>query len=630
MYKSFKVGKSFLIFVLLLPFMTLVSILIYNEYLNTKHKVFSIIEQHLIDKKITLIKNYSNHLNRKLGTTLQSQILNDPKVCQKYEDELKLLQGDEIKYLYLLYRDDDGKFRYLLDATSNSDEKAEVNQKFDPLTNIWTEAYNLKTVQITKQEDLQTLWITIAYPVVFNNKVIAVLGADFTYDVYIQIVDTLNPMEEIYLYVAIFMSIMLVIAYVLIYLYYVSRKKSFIDSLTKIYNRHYLYEFLQTVSLENYQLMMIDLDYFKSVNDNYGHDIGDIVLISVVNEIKSHIRDNDLFIRFGGEEFLLLINKQNNDDAINIAERIRKAIQKREIVTGSHKITMTISVGVNLFPFYAKNIDEAIKIADEQLYNAKISGRNTVCISREKNMQESQTSKRISDVKEAIDSGRVKCAMQPIYSAETGDIFKYELLLRLIDKDGNIILPGEFLPSIRHTQIYISVTRIVIDYAIEMIQKNDYAISLNLDLQDIVNEDIMNIFKNKFENKRELSQRMSIEILEHEEIVNFDLIKQKINELKKLGFEIAIDDFGSGYANFRYLLHLQVNILKIDGNLIENLDKDKYAYHIVKTIVNFASDIGIKTVAEKVETIEEVNTLKELGVDYLQGYYLARPSFDYE
>ena len=630
MFKSFKVGKSFIIFVFLLPFMTLISILIYNEYLNTKEKVFSIIEKHLINKKVTLIKNYSNHLNKKLGMEIQSKILNDPKVCQKYEEELTLLQGDEIKYLYLLYRDSDKKFRFLLDATANPKDKAETNQKFDTLTDIWNKAYTTQKVQITKQEELQTLWITIAYPIVVNGKVLAVLGADFTYNVYKQIVNTLSPMEEIYLYVAIFMSIMLVIAYILIYLYYISRKKSFIDPLTQIYNRQYLYEFLQTASLENYQLMMIDLDYFKSINDNYGHDIGDFVLISVVNEIKSYIRDQDLFIRFGGEEFLLLINGQKSDDACSIAERIRESIQEKTILAKSHKLSITISIGINLFPFYAKNIDEAIKIADEQLYHAKIAGRNSIAVSREKDMKQSQTSKRISDVKEAIDNNRIRCAMQPIYSAYTEEIIKYELLLRLIDNEGNIVLPDEFLPSIRHTQVYISVTQIVIDFAIEMIVKNDYAISLNLDLQDILNEDIMNIFKSKFENRKELSKHMSIEILEHEEIVNFDLIKQKLSELKELGFEIAIDDFGSGYANFRYLLHLQVDILKIDGSLIQDLDKDKYAYHIVKTIANFANDMGIKTVAEKVETIDEVNTLKELGIDYLQGYYLAKPSFDYE
>ena len=630
MNRSFKMSKNFIIFTIILPLMTIISIFIYYEYTKTKENVFTIIQEHLLNEKSALLKNYSHFLVQKLGSNIQSEISKDEDLYYRYEEELSLLRGNEIKYLYLLYKDKDNKFRYLLDTTVNIDEKAEFNQKFDPQTTIWEDAYNTKKQQIARQHDLQTLWITIAYPLIIDGKVVAVLGADFTYDVYMQILDTLNPMEKIYFYVAIFMIIMLILAYILIYLYYINRKKSFIDPLTKIYNRQYLNEYLKTGSLEHYQLMMIDIDHFKQVNDNYGHDIGDKALISVVEQIKMSVRQKDILVRFGGEEFLVLIRKQSLETCLVIAERIRNAVASHKILTVNKHIQMTVSIGINPFPFYAKNFDEAVKIADEQLYNAKISGRNCVRVSKEINKLQSLTSKRISDVKLAIDDNRILCAYQPIVLLDGGEILKYEMLLRLLDTQGSIIAPLEFLPAIRHTNVYINVTKIVIDLAIKTLKENSFELSMNLDLQDILNADIMNLLRDGFLNHPELACRLTIEILEHEEITNFDVIKEHIDILKGLGFKIAIDDFGSGYANFQYLLYLDIDILKIDGSLIRDIDTNRNSYYIVETIGNFARKMNIRTVAEQVETIEELKTLKELNIDSLQGYLLGKPSFDFE
>jgi diguanylate cyclase (GGDEF)-like protein len=629
MKKSLTIGKNFIIFAVILPLMTIISIFIYYEYSKTKENIFNVIQEHLLNEKSALLKNYADYLSEELGADIQTQINKDMELYHRYENELSLLRGNEIKYLYLLYKDNDDKFRYLLDTTVDIDENAEYNQKFDPQTDIWENAYKTKKIQVIKQSDLQTLWITIAYPVVVDDKVVGVLGADFTYEVYQHIINTLKPMEKIYFYVSIFMIIMLVLAYILIYLYYINRKRSFIDPLTKIYNRQYLNEYLKTNSLEHYQLMMVDLDHFKQVNDNYGHDIGDKVLISVVDQIKSSIREEDILVRFGGEEFLVLIYKQSLETCLTIAERIRHAVMTHKIESVNKHIIMTLSIGINPSPFFAKNFDEAVKIADEQLYKAKISGRNCVKVSQETNNTQSQTSKRIGDIKTAIDDNRIRCAYQPIVSVETGETIKYEMLLRLVDTQGNIITPLEFLPAIRHTNVYINVTKIVLDFAIKILKENSFELSINLDLQDILNDDILNLIKDEFKERPELARRLTIEILEHEEITNFEIIKEHIDILKDIGFQIAIDDFGSGYANFQYLLHLDIDILKIDGSLIRDIDTNQNSYHIVESICNFAKKMNIITVGEQVETIEELKILKELNIDYLQGYLLGKPSFEF-
>lgn len=629
MYSSFKMGKNFIIFAILLPLMTIVSIFLYTQFIKTKETVFNVIQEHLINEKLQLFKNYSTYIENAIGSNIKEVLSADNSTTQHYEQELRLLQGDDIKYLYLLYKDKDEKFRFLLDATEEQEERAEFNQKFDPQSDIWEKAYSTKTLQVVHQQELDSLWISIAYPLLVDGKVIAVLGADLTYNVYSTIVKTLNPMELVHYYVTIFMVVMLVLAYSLIYMYYINRKKSFIDPLTKIYNRQYLTEFLETTSLQDYKLMMIDLDHFKQVNDTFGHDVGDQVLIDVVSQIKSNIRQDSILIRFGGEEFILLVYKLDVSTCIRVAERIRESVHSSTIHAGDHEVNISISIGINPFPYFAKNIEEAIKIADEQLYKAKTSGRNRVEVFQEKNKEESQTSKRISDVKLAIDEDRIKCAFQPIYCGITQTLSKYEMLIRMIDKEENIVMPNEFLPAVRHTQVYINLTSYVLDIALKTLQDHDFDLTLNLDLQDILNDDIMNLLKERFANNKTLAQKLCIEILEHEEITNFDLIKERINTLKELGFKIALDDFGSGYANFRYLLHLNIDILKIDGSLIRNINEDRFAYSIVQTISEFAKRMDIQTVAEQIETHDELQTVMELKIDYLQGYHLGRPSFEF-
>lgn len=203
------------------------------------------------------------------------------------------------------------------------------------------------------------------------------------------------------------------------------------------------------------------------------------------------------------------------------------------------------------------------------------------------------------------------------------------MLLRLLDTHGSIVPPLDFLPAIRHTNVYINTTKIVLDLAIKTLRANSFELTMNLDLQDILNSDIMNLLENGFKDQPELAKRLTIEILEHEEITNFQVIKEHIDILKELGFKIAIDDFGSGYANFQYLLHLNIDVLKLDGSLVRDVDTNTNSYHIIETIATFAKKMNIETVAEQVETEAELRTLKELDVDYLQGYYLGKPSFEF-
>ena len=603
--------------------MSMLSIYVYMNYLTTKTEVFTTIKKDLIAEKLSLFHNYVTHLQ--LEHNIKSVKSMDKKELKHMEHDLELIKDKDITYLYMLYKDDNGQLRYLIDTTKNELDKAARGQLFAPQTDIWHKCYNTKKYQISLQKNLQTLWITLAYPVVYQDKVVAVLGADFTYDIYNQLIEHLQPMENLFFYITVFMIMLFILSYLLLYLYYKINKKTYLDQLTQIYNRQYLQEFIQQKSLQNYYLMLMDIDYFKRVNDHYGHDVGDDVLVAVVNEIKSNLREDDLIVRFGGEEFLIFISKKSTQEIEGVAQRLRLAIENLTIRTHSHILNITISLGVNPCPYKARNLDEAIKICDEQLYIAKNEGRNRVSVFKDNNSEYSTSHNRITDIQEAVNYERILCAIQPIMSVATQECNKYEVLMRMKDKDGKIIYPDAFLPFIKNTSLYLTLTKIILQKSIALLKENDFSLSINLDLQDILNSDIIALFKETFEKHHEFAQRITIEILEHEEINDFEQLKENLQMFKSLGFSIAIDDFGSGYANFIYLVNLDIDILKIDGSLIRGIDEESAAYQVVKTILYYAANMNILTIAEQVETKEEYDTLVTLGIDYIQGYYLGKP-----
>ncbi|MEA2111949.1 MAG: bifunctional diguanylate cyclase/phosphodiesterase [Campylobacterota bacterium] len=628
MYFTSKYGKLFFLLIVLLPVMTAISIYLYNKYTQTSQEISDITYNDLITKQAHLFKNYVNNIHVNLGDEFLNRLQNSQELRNHYEESLSILLTDEVKYLYILYVDkNEDKLRYLID-TAQGDDRAEYGQKFDVQSSIWKKAFESKEVQMSQQNSLDTLWISYAHPIKSYGKVQAFLGADFSNDAHKRIVDVAKPLEKLYFYITVFMIIMLITAYVQLIMYTINRRKSHIDPLTKVYNRQYFYDLLETLNLDEYQIMMIDLDHFKQVNDVYGHDVGDIVLESLSKRFLSAIRTDDILIRYGGEEFLLLLHSKSLEQCDEVSKRIQHSVKSLPVRAGTHSINTTVSIGVNPYPSFAKNIDEAIKIADEQLYKAKVAGRDKVVILQESNKLQSFSSKRISDVKDAINEDRMKCAYQPIFNTKTLDIQKYEVLIRMVDNDGKIIFPGEFLPSISNTQTYIRLTKLILETAFDKIRSGDVELAINLSLQDIYNDDIMKTVTEVLNDNKSLAHRLTFELLETEEIVNFELIQERIDKIKSQGAKIAIDDFGSGYANFKYLVHLGVDILKIDGSLIRNIDSNKNVLHIVETICSFANKMNIKTVAEQVETEDELKILQDIGVSYVQGFYLAKPGFE--
>ncbi len=586
-----------------------------------------------ISDVISISKNSSQSIYNllKQSNNYVEDIKNNEIIHRHIEKNLSLLLTKNIKYAYLLYRDKKGVFRFLADGAKDND-KAFINQKFDIDSPQWLEIFETKEPILIKQPLLHQLSITYLIPITKENNVEMILAIDFS----VEKVEDINQIIKIIKYTI--MSIILVIllfiiAFIIQTMKYVTAKKSaFVDKLTNVYNRNYLQEYKDFINLSDYLLIALDIDHFKKINDTYGHDVGDKILKQVANTIHLSIRINeDIIIRYGGEEFLILLKTKRNNhlSALNVLERIFTNIQEKKYKISSDEfINITVSIGVNLTPGKSRTFQDAFKLADIALYNAKNKGRNKIEIySSEQNNNFYMT---INDIKDAIEENRVLCYYQKIVNNENQETLHYEALLRIITRAGDIITPDKILPVIKGTFISRNITKCVLNICYEQLKKNqNIHLNVNLNPQDIVNDSILTILKN-YANESNIANRFGLEIVESEDIINYDAAKRNLLMLKNLGYKLYIDDFGSGYSNFIYLTEIKTDFIKIDGNIIKKILDDKISYLVVKNIVNFAKESNIKVIAEYVSNEEIFNKIKELNIDYSQGYYFHKPQENFE
>uniref|UniRef100_UPI004047C660 diguanylate cyclase n=1 Tax=Aliarcobacter sp. TaxID=2321116 RepID=UPI004047C660 len=255
----------------------------------------------------------------------------------------------------------------------------------------------------------------------------------------------------------IFSIIIIVIIFLLILLiqtfkYIAIKRTAYIDKLTNVYNRNYLQESEDFINLGDYILATLDIDHFKTVNDTFGHDVGDKILKDVAHIILMTSRTkDDIVIRYGGEEFVILskITRDNVLSALNVIERIHKNIQEHKFYyTKNEYMEVTVSIGVNLVPGKSRTFSDAFKLADIALYNAKNRGRNNIQIYDDVDSQLDTTMMSINDIKDAIEDDRIICYYQKIVDNNTNEVCHYEALLRIIDNKGNVISPDKILPRI--------------------------------------------------------------------------------------------------------------------------------------------------------------------------------------
>lgn len=628
---SFLRNPTSLIYSFILIFITFI-LLLYGT-MKLEEKISLRMMEITTSDVISIINNNALVIEKLLSSTSSNDyvqaIKSDSFLYKKIEDNLSLLLTPNIKYAYLLYKDERGIFRFLVDGTIAKDQKASMDQKFDIDNPLWLDVFKTKKSIVFTNNYLEELSTTYLTPILKNNEVELVLVVDFSIEKLENINEILDLLKLVLILIIFIVLIFLVLLIIQSYKYIAIRKTAYIDKLTGVYNRNYLQEFGNFINLKDYILATLDIDHFKGVNDSYGHIVGDKILKEVASIILLSTRNKeDIIIRYGGEEFIILtkIKREDSLSALNVIERILINIQEHKFYyKAKNYINITASIGINLYPYKSNNFSEAFKLADISLYDAKNKGRNNIQIYNDLKFDKPHEIISINDINDALDEDRIACFYQGIIDNNTGKIDYYEALLRIIDKEGKIITPDSILPIIEGTFLLRNITKSILNNCYKKLLENkDIKLTVNLREKDLLDKSIIKILE-KYAKKQTISNRLAIEIVQSHELITNEEVKINLILLKSLGYKIFIDDFGIGYTDFIYLTEIKTNYIKIDGKIIKNFLEDKVVYSLVKTIISFAKDADIKIVAEHVDSKEIYDEIKNLGIEYSQGYYFSSP-----
>ncbi len=393
------------------------------------------------------------------------------------------------------------------------------------------------------------------------------------------------------------------------------------DELTGLQNRYALIR--NVVSYKSPKMMMIDINRFSTINNIYGGKVGDKVLISIANKLSNYISNGCVTYRISADQFVLIRDTKDDINCKDSAQDIINLITESPISIDIDGVSVDINISVTIGVVKDIENTKLLEYADMTLKYAKSTYQPYVVYSSElkikKNYQKALDA--VSLVKEAIETNNLVPYFQPIVKT---DDTTYECLVRII-KDGKTISPFFFIDEIKHTPYYTQLTTIMIDKSFEYFKDKPNSFSVNLSFEDILNHQIIDHIKEKLKTTN-MNKQLILEILESESIDNFDIVKSFITDMKSLGVRIAIDDFVSGYSNFSYLQELNPDYLKIDGSLIKDIDTNIKSHIIVKTIVSFAQQLGIKTIAEYIHNESIYDKVVELNIDGHQGYFLGEPN----
>ena len=389
-----------------------------------------------------------------------------------------------------------------------------------------------------------------------------------------------------------------------------------------------------------FAVAIVDIDRFKLVNDQYGHHIGDQVLKHVAGLMASNLRGGDWIARWGGEEFLVCFHDLDRRGAMTAAERLRKQVKSKPILLPQGELPVTVSMGVSLYGAEHKSTEEMLAQADALLYEAKHAGRDKVMCAGKDASRKGGVIWEGSQVQSALHEGRVLPAYQPIVDLRTGRIVAEEALARIRAKDESLIPAINFIQAAEALHLIGAIDETISTSALERCAVSNVGLEeesfishfINLSPQFLANPEAVD---NLLERARGYCARcgmdntetkpMVIEITERQS-ADILVLKKHLKPLMDFGFRLALDDFGSGYSSFLYLAELPVNFIKIEGWMVNRINQDKRIRQLVETIVNTAQKFNILTVAECVEDSETAQVLCDIGVDWAQGYYFARPA----
>lgn len=412
------------------------------------------------------------------------------------------------------------------------------------------------------------------------------------------------------------------------------------DPLTHLYNRRRFQQEFDKILHESFKqnysgaILYFDLDQFKYVNDTCGHKAGDSLLQLIADTLRHTVRSTDLIARLGGDEFALVIQNVDKAGAIQIAEKIFNALRSIDYDVNGQPFKITVSIGIAMFPEHGHNIQDLLANADLAMYQAKESGRGKIhAYSPQSDFQlklKTQVYWR-DQIERALLEDRFVLHFQPILNIQTQNISHYETLLRMIDDQGNIVPPGQFIPIAEQIGLIGEIDRMVIRKALAahiLLRNHNFKITLSINLsgQALADLELQESICAMLCDKNVDPSLIIFEITETIAVSNFSSAQNLMKEIKSMGCKFAIDDFGVGFSSFYYLMHLPVDYVKIDGSFIKEIITNKEYQVLVQALAGIAQGLGKKTIAEFVESKEILMKLRTYGIHYAQGFYIGRPS----
>jgi diguanylate cyclase (GGDEF)-like protein/PAS domain S-box-containing protein len=413
------------------------------------------------------------------------------------------------------------------------------------------------------------------------------------------------------------------------------------DPLTGLLNRRSFERELErhVAQVERYgprgAAMVLDLDHFKTINDTLGHGVGDELITRVAQALRLRLRASDVLARLGGDEFAVLLPEGGREEAIEVAEQVLATVRGQAVFSSSgHARRVSASIGIALpEPGRRLTPDAVLVEADLAMYEAKEAGRDRYAVA-DGDPGDDHIGARISwadMIRDALAEDRFVLYAQPIVDVETGRTGQYELLLRMIDRDGTIIAPGAFLPVAERFDLIGQLDRWVVRRAIAMLAAageagHDITVEVNLSGASTGDPEVLALIETELRETGVDPARLIFEITETTAVSNIPAAQAFAARLADLGCRFALDDFGAGFGSFYYLKHLPFDYLKIDGEFVRQCAEDRTDQLVIQAVVDIARGLGKRTVAEQVGDDATIALLRRLGVDQAQGFFLGRPA----
>jgi diguanylate cyclase (GGDEF)-like protein len=375
--------------------------------------------------------------------------------------------------------------------------------------------------------------------------------------------------------------------------------------------------------------MVAAIDKLAAINETYGFDIADEVIVAAGRRLAQCLRGTDTIGRPAGNKFGIVLGECGDREMALVAERLHAGVRGAVIETRAGAVSATVSIGAVWRPEGASTSQEAMLRAEEALERAKHVGRNGFCVYTKSAQRESARRRLMAigdEIAAALDENRFKLAYQPIVNAKTRKAEHYECLLRMARKDGGIVTAGEFVPAAETLGLVRLIDRRALEIAVSQLYANkDVRLSINVSGTTAGDHAWLTNFINYLHENREVAGRLTVELTETAALQAFEENARFISRLRDMGCRVAIDDFGAGYTSFRNLRNLQVDVVKIDGAYVKNLSASPDNQLFVRTLADLAKNFQLETVAEWVGSDEDAALLEEFGVDYFQGFFFGEP-----